>query len=131
MWAVKCAEIEALILVLLIVSRARVPIMNLNGKSRIAANVRAPEYSIINFSVGGFIVKSRVVLSLVFSLLFTGLLSAGTTAFTGGSDTLWSNPQNWSDGLPGAGDTAKVPNGAFCVLDYYYNATKAQEKLSG
>jgi len=62
--------------------------------------------------------KSRIILSLVFSLLLTGSLSAVTTVFTGAVNELWSNPENWSDGLPASGDTAKVQNGAFCVLDY-------------
>ena len=39
--------------------------------------------------------KSHIVLSLVFSLLLTGSLSASTN-FTGGIDNLWSNPLNWT-----------------------------------
>ena len=41
----------------------------------------------------------------------------------GGIDNLWSNPLNWTNGLPNADDpatedTAKFKNGVFCVLDY-------------
>jgi len=63
--------------------------------------------------------KSRIILSLVFSLLLAGSLFAANNIFTEAVDNLWSNPANWSEGrVPDASDTARVQNGVFCVLDY-------------
>ena len=46
---------------------------------------------------------------------------AGSTTFTDGdpANSLWSSPDNWSDGLPGAGSTANLRNtaGAIVVVD--------------
>jgi hypothetical protein len=60
--------------------------------------------------------KSRIVLSVVFSLLLTGSSSA-TSNFTGAVDELWSNPNNWTNGVP-VDETAKVQSGGLCILDY-------------
>jgi len=63
--------------------------------------------------------KSRIILSLVFSLLLAGSLFAANNIFTGAVDNLWSNPNNWSEGrVPDASDTARIQNGVFCVVDY-------------
>ena len=63
--------------------------------------------------------KSRIILSLVFSLLLAGSLFAANNIFTGAINNLWSNPNNWSEGrVPDASDTARIQNGVFCVVDY-------------
>ena len=63
--------------------------------------------------------KSRIILSLVFSLLLAGSLFAANNIFTGAVDNLWSNPNNWSEGrVPDASNTARIQNGVFCVVDY-------------
>ncbi|MBN1509256.1 MAG: hypothetical protein JW955_20595 [Sedimentisphaerales bacterium] len=61
--------------------------------------------------------KSRVVLRICITLLLTGSLSADTR-FTGAVSQLWSNPANWSAGLPDQDDKVQVVDGGFCILDY-------------
>jgi len=62
--------------------------------------------------------KSRIILSLVFSLLLTGSLSAENKIFTQAVNNLWSNPANWDLGIPGPDDTARIQGGVTCVVDY-------------
>ncbi len=61
--------------------------------------------------------KSRMVLCICISLLFTGLLSADTR-FTGAIDDLWSDADNWNNGLPDQDDKVQVQGDMMCVLDY-------------
>lgn len=60
--------------------------------------------------------KCRMVLGVCVALSWTGSLFADS-AFTGSVSSLWSNPANWSNGIPGVNDKASV-NGVLCVLDY-------------
>jgi hypothetical protein len=62
-------------------------------------------------------VKSRIFLCLGIGLLLAGSLSADST-FTGAVNELWSNADNWSEGLPDAADKAKFQDGQLCTLDY-------------
>jgi len=61
--------------------------------------------------------RSHIILGLCCGLLLASSLSANTR-FTGAVDELWSNPDNWNDGLPGPADKVQVGNKGFCVLDY-------------
>ncbi|UCD51187.1 MAG: hypothetical protein JSW27_00875 [Phycisphaerales bacterium] len=67
--------------------------------------------------------KSRVLLGLCLSLLLAGSSSADTRFF-GSVDNLWSNPDNWNNGLPDADDKVQVEGGALCILDYDAGAIK-------
>jgi hypothetical protein len=61
--------------------------------------------------------RSKVVLGFCVCLLLAGSLSADTR-FTGAIDETWSNPGNWSNGLPDADDKVQIEGGALCILDY-------------
>ncbi len=61
--------------------------------------------------------KSRIVLAFCATLLLTGLLSANTK-FNGSVDNLWSNPDNWSEGLPDPDDKIQFNGDTLCILDY-------------
>ncbi len=61
--------------------------------------------------------RSRIVLGICITLLLMGSLSADTN-FTGAISELWSNPDNWSAGLPDTADKANFRNGVSAVLDY-------------
>jgi len=61
--------------------------------------------------------KSNIFLGLCISLLVAGFVSADTR-FTGAVSDLWSNPDNWTEGLPDADDKVQVVDGGFCILDY-------------
>ena len=60
--------------------------------------------------------KSRIVMSLCLCLLLVGA-SFATSNFTGAIDEYWSNPDNWSNGVP-VDETAKIQGGGLCILDY-------------
>jgi len=62
--------------------------------------------------------KSRIFLGVCMGLLLAGSLSAADSTFTGAVSDLWSNADNWSDGIPGEGDKAKIRDGVTCILDY-------------
>jgi hypothetical protein len=49
--------------------------------------------------------------------LLTGSLSADTR-FTGAVNDLWSNVDNWTDGLPDTDDKVQIEGGVLCILDY-------------
>ena len=61
---------------------------------------------------------ARGSLSLVVCLLASGALGA-TRTWTGGSttDQLWSNEDNWQDGVPAAADDAFFTNGGGAIID--------------
>jgi hypothetical protein len=61
--------------------------------------------------------KSRIVLAFCATLLLTGMVSANTK-FNGSVDNLWSNPDNWSEGLPDASDKIQMNGDTLCILDY-------------
>jgi hypothetical protein len=61
--------------------------------------------------------KSRIVLCICVTLLLTGSLSADTK-FTGAVDNMWSNPDNWSEGLPDPSDKIQINGDTLCILDY-------------
>jgi hypothetical protein len=61
--------------------------------------------------------KSRIVLGICVALLLTGSLSANTK-FTGAVDDMWSNPDNWSEGLPDPSDKIQMNGDTLCILDY-------------
>ena len=61
--------------------------------------------------------KSRIVLAFCVTLLLTGSLSANTR-FTEAIDNLWSNPDNWSEGLPDPSDKIQLNGDTLCILDY-------------
>jgi len=62
--------------------------------------------------------KSHIVLSLCLSVLLAGLVSAQTN-WTGAIDELWSNPDNWSNGLPttATSQTRIMQPDSMCLLD--------------
>lgn len=62
--------------------------------------------------------KSRIVLSLCLSLLLAGHVSAQTN-WSGAIDELWSNPDNWSNGLPTTttSQTRILLPDSMCLLD--------------
>jgi len=60
--------------------------------------------------------KLRIVLGMCIAMLLTGPLLADST-FTGAVNELWSNPDNWSDGLPDVEDKA-IMSDQLCILDY-------------
>jgi len=62
--------------------------------------------------------KSRIILGICISLLFAGLVSADTS-WTGAIDELWSNPDNWSNGLPSlkSGQNRIMLPDSMCLLD--------------
>jgi len=62
--------------------------------------------------------KSRICWGLCVSLLLASSLSAADTTFTGAASDLWSDADNWSNGIPGEQDKAKITNGVTCILDY-------------
>ncbi len=62
--------------------------------------------------------KLQFVFSLCICLLLAGSLSAETTFI--GVDRLWSNPNNWSDGLPDTTDKARIVDGADVLLVDFY-----------
>lgn len=61
--------------------------------------------------------RSNIVLSICIGLLVAGSLSADTR-FIGAVDEMWSNPDNWNNGLPDPADKVQVVDNGFCVLDY-------------
>ncbi len=61
--------------------------------------------------------KLQFVLCLCISLLLAGSLSAAETTFISGGDNLWSNIDNWTDGIPDADDKVRLVDGAYCILD--------------
>ncbi len=61
--------------------------------------------------------RSPLVLGVCIALLLTCSLAADTR-FTGAVSDLWSNPDNWNNGLPDADDKVQIEGGALCVLDY-------------
>ena len=61
--------------------------------------------------------KSRIFLGICVAALLAGSLSADTR-FTGSVSDLWSNPDNWSEGLPDENDKVQVQGGVMAVLDY-------------
>jgi hypothetical protein len=61
--------------------------------------------------------KSRIVLGMLIALLVAGSLSADTK-FTGAVSDLWSNPDNWSAGLPDPADKIQFNGDTLCILDY-------------
>ncbi|MCF7976163.1 MAG: hypothetical protein K9N55_20255 [Phycisphaerae bacterium] len=61
--------------------------------------------------------KSRIVLGICVALLLAGSLSADTK-FTGAVDDMWSNPDNWSAGLPDPADKIQINGDTLCILDY-------------
>lgn len=67
--------------------------------------------------------KNHVIPSICICLVLAGWLPADST-FTGAVSDLWSNPDNWSDGLPDAADKAKFTDGQLCILDYDAGAVK-------
>jgi len=62
--------------------------------------------------------KSRICCGLCISLLLAGSLSAADCTFTGAVSDLWSNADNWTNGIPGEGDKARIRDGVTCILDY-------------
>ncbi|MFC1762153.1 hypothetical protein ACFL6U_08735 [Planctomycetota bacterium] len=62
--------------------------------------------------------KSHILLSICLSLLLAGLVSAQTN-WTGAIDELWSNPDNWSNGLPTTttSQTRIMQADAVCIVD--------------
>jgi len=67
--------------------------------------------------------KNQLIPSVCICLVVAGSLFADST-FTGAVSDLWSNPDNWSEGLPDAADKAKFTDGQLCVLDYDAGAVK-------
>jgi len=61
--------------------------------------------------------RSPLILGVCIALLLTCSLAADTR-FTGAVSDLWSNPDNWNNGLPDADDKVQIEGGALCVLDY-------------
>ncbi|MFC1652746.1 hypothetical protein ACFL3F_03400 [Planctomycetota bacterium] len=61
--------------------------------------------------------KSRIVLGICVSLLFSGMLLADSR-FTGAVNELWSLADNWSAGLPDVADKAQFTADQLCILDY-------------
>jgi len=61
--------------------------------------------------------RSRIVGIICLTLLLTCSLSANTR-FTGAFSDLWSNADNWTEGLPDPEDKVQVAGGALCMLDY-------------
>ncbi len=61
--------------------------------------------------------RSRIVLGVCIGALLTGSLSADTR-FNGTVSEMWSDPANWSDGLPDQNDKVQITGGVLCVLDY-------------
>jgi hypothetical protein len=61
--------------------------------------------------------RSRIVLGVCIGALLTGSLSADTR-FNGTVSEMWSDPANWTDGLPDQDDKVQVAGGVLCVLDY-------------
>jgi hypothetical protein len=61
--------------------------------------------------------RSHVVLGVCIGLLLAGSLSADTR-FNGAVSELWSNADNWTEGLPDADDKVQIEGGVLCVLDY-------------
>jgi hypothetical protein len=74
--------------------------------------------------------RSRMVLGVCIGLLLTGSLFANST-FTGAVNQLWSNPANWSNGVPGVNDKASIVNGVLCILDYDAGTIKNMVVESG
>ena len=64
-----------------------------------------------------FTFPKRVVLTMVFSMMIA-LVHAQVFTFNGsGDDALWSNPNNWEDGLMPSGENASVYLSADVVID--------------
>jgi len=61
--------------------------------------------------------RSRIVLGVCMGALLTGSLSADTR-FTGAVSELWSDPANWTAGLPDPADKVQYDGGKLCILDY-------------
>ena len=60
--------------------------------------------------------NSRIVACLIV-LCLVGMLHADTR-FTGAVSQLWSDPGNWTAGLPDQDDKVQVVDTGFCILDY-------------
>ncbi len=63
--------------------------------------------------------RTRIVLCVVIVLCLAGVLHAATTQWAPVSgDNLWSNPDNWSAGLPTENDKAQFNQEAECIVDF-------------
>ena len=62
---------------------------------------------------------------------FTTTEPAGTTAFTNGDpdNSLWSSPDNWSNGLPGVGSTAQLRDTEGVIVVFDANTTGYCQEL--
>jgi len=61
--------------------------------------------------------RSRVVVGVCIALLLTCSLSADTS-FHGAVSQLWSNADNWNNGLPDPADKVQIDGGVLCILNY-------------
>ena len=87
------------------------------GHWRSCRNIVWARIKLTLFLAGGCIIRSQIVLGICITLLLTGSLSADTR-FTGAVNELWSNANNWTDGLPDADDKVQIEGGILCILDY-------------
>jgi hypothetical protein len=61
--------------------------------------------------------RMRIVVCIGVTLCLAGALSADTR-FSGAVSQLWSNPANWTAGLPDQDDKVQCDAGVLCILDY-------------